>query len=94
MAKKLYVGNLSYDTTENSLQTLFAGAGEVVSVAIITDRETGANRGFAFVEMATDEGSRNAIERFDGYSMDDRQIKVNEAKERPSGGRSGSRSRY
>lgn len=94
MTKRLYIGNLSYDTTESSLQTLFAEAGEVVSVAIITDRETGANRGFGFVEMATEEGTRNAIERFDGYSMGDRQIKVNEAKERVSNGHSGARPRY
>jgi RNA recognition motif-containing protein len=94
LAKKLYVGNLSYNTTESGLQTLFAEAGEVTSVAIITDRETGAKRGFAFVEMATDEASKSAIQRFDGYNLDDRQIKVNEARERTTGGRVGNHSRY
>lgn len=99
MTKKLYIGNLSYDTTESGLQSLFSEAGEVTSVAIITDRETGANRGFAFVEMATDEAMQSAIERFDGYNLDNRQLKVNEAKDRPAagsngGGRDRNRSRY
>jgi RNA recognition motif-containing protein len=94
VAKKLYVGNISFDTTETGLHTLFAQAGEVASVAIITDRDTGANRGFAFVEMATPEAAQTAIERFDGSTLDDRQIKVNEAKERTNAGSTGSRSRY
>lgn len=95
MAKRLYVGNLSYQTTESGLNELFAQVGEVASVAVITDRDTGANRGFAFVEMVTDEAARDAIQRFDGYTLDDRQIKVNEAKERSDGpSRGGGRSRY
>ena len=80
MAKKLYVGNLSYDTTENSLQTLFAGAGEVVSVAIITDRETGRSKGFGFVEMSTDTEAQNAINKFNGADWEGRPMTVNEAK--------------
>jgi RNA recognition motif-containing protein len=63
MAKKLYIGNLSYDTTEDGLRTLFADVGPVESVSVITDRMSGRSRGFAFVEMATDEGAAEAINR-------------------------------
>jgi RNA recognition motif-containing protein len=94
VAKKLYIGNLSYNTTENALRDLFAEAGEVASVAIITDRETGANRGFGFVEMATDQGCADAIRRFDGFTLDDRALKVNEARDRDAAPRGGGRSRY
>jgi cold-inducible RNA-binding protein len=82
MAKKLYVGNLSYDSTAEDVRTLFAGAGEVVDVAIIMDRETGRSRGFGFVEMATEEGGREAIKRFDGYMLGNRKLTVNEARPR------------
>jgi len=82
MAKKLYVGNLSYDSTAEDVRTLFAGAGEVVDVAIIMDRETGRSRGFGFVEMATEEGGREAIRRFDGYVLRNRKLTVSEARPR------------
>ncbi len=89
MAKKLYVGNLSYSTTEEVVRELFAQVGEVESVALITDRETGRAKGFGFVEMATEEGSQEAIKRFNGYTLDGRPLTVNEARpreERSGGG--------
>jgi RNA recognition motif-containing protein len=92
MAKKLYVGNLAYGSTEEQLRTLFSQAGEVKDVAIITDRETNRSRGFGFVEMVTDEGAKEAIKRFNGYSLDNRQLTVNEARpreERAGGGGGG-----
>jgi len=82
MAKNLYVGNLSYTTTEDSLREAFAAYGEVARVNIITDRETGRPRGFGFVEMATDEGAQAAIEGLNGQSLDGRQIRVAEANPR------------
>ncbi|PJF35420.1 MAG: RNA-binding protein [Candidatus Thermofonsia Clade 1 bacterium] len=82
MAKKLYVGNLSYESTPENVRALFAEAGEVVDVAIIMDRETGRSRGFGFVEMATDEGGREAIKRFDGFVFQNRKLTVNEARPR------------
>lgn len=91
MTKKLYVGNLSYSTTEEQIRALFTQAGAVDSVALITDRETGRTKGFGFVEMNTEEGSQEAIKRFNGYSLDDRSLTVNEARPREerSGGNSG-----
>ncbi len=86
MAKKLYVGNLSYGVTEDQLRDLFADAGEVASVAVITERDTGRSKGFGFVEMATDEGAQEAIRRFNGYNFDNRDIVVNEARPREEGG--------
>jgi cold-inducible RNA-binding protein len=89
MTKKLYVGNMSYKTTEAQIRELFAQAGEVSEVTLVTDRETGRIKGFGFVEMATEEGSKEAIKRFNGYSLDDRTLTVNEARpreERSSGG--------
>ena len=83
MAKNLYVGNLSYDTTEESLRSAFAAFGEVARVNIITDRETGRPRGFGFVEMATEEAAQAAIEGLNGQSVDGRQIRVAEANPRP-----------
>ena len=82
MAKKLYVGNLSYDTTEESLRKHFEDFGTVESVAIITDRMSGRSKGFGFVEMATDEEAKAAIEGCDGKALDDREIKVNVARPR------------
>ncbi len=89
MTKKLYVGNMSYDTTQDQIRELFSQAGEVSDVALITDRETGRPKGFGFVEMATEEGSKEAIKRFNGYSLDNRNLTVNEARpreERSGGG--------
>ncbi len=89
MAKKLYVGNLSYNTTEAQVRALFSQVGEITDVALITDRETGRAKGFGFVEMATDEAAQEAIKRFNGYTLDNRNLTVNEARpreERPSRG--------
>jgi RNA recognition motif-containing protein len=80
MGKRIYVGNLSYDTTEGALRTLFAEYGEIESVSMITDRDTGRPKGFAFVEMATEQAANAAISALNGKSVDDREIKVNEAK--------------
>jgi cold-inducible RNA-binding protein len=93
MGKNIYVGNMSYDTTEDGLRTLFAAHGEVTSVNVITDRYTGRPRGFAFVEMATEEAAGAAIAALDGQDVDGRTLKVNEAKPRAprsgGGGRGG-----
>lgn len=89
MSQKLYVGNLSYTTTEAQIRDLFAQVGEVSSVSLITDRETGRAKGFGFVEMSTNEQAQEAIKRFNGYSLDDRTLTVNEARpreERSGGG--------
>jgi RNA recognition motif-containing protein len=83
MEKKLYVGNLSYDTNQSGLETLFSGAGEVVEATVIMDRETGRSKGFGFVEMADETGAAAAIERFNGTDLDGRTIKVAEASPRP-----------
>jgi cold-inducible RNA-binding protein len=80
MAKKLYVGNMSYDTTEDALHALFAGVGSVESVNIITDRMSGRPKGFGFVEMATEEEAQAAISQLNGTTLDDRQISVAEAR--------------
>jgi RNA recognition motif-containing protein len=91
MAKKLYVGGLSYDTTENSLREYFSQAGNVESAAVITDKMTGRSKGFGFVEMTTDDEAQKAIEMFNGKDFEGRSLTVNEARpkeERPkSGGR-------
>jgi RNA recognition motif-containing protein len=80
MAKKLYVGNLGYATTESALTELFAAVGEVVSVNLITDRMTGRSRGFAFVEMAEQSGAEEAINQLNGREVDGRALKVAEAR--------------
>ena len=87
---KIYVGNLSYQTTGDDLQTLFEQVGEVRSASIIEDRDTGRSRGFGFVEMANREDGEVAIERFNGLDLQGRTLTVNEAKPREDrGGRSG-----
>ncbi len=89
METKLYVGNLSYDTTEEKLRTLLGQAGTVASVDIIKDRDTGRPKGFAFVTMGSQAEAEKAISMFDGKSLDNRAIKVNIARpreERPRGG--------
>lgn len=94
MEVKLYVGNLSYQTTENDLRTLFAKAGQVASVALIKDRDTGNSKGFAFVEMSTQAEAQKAVSMLNGFSLEDRELKVNLAKpreERSGGGGFGNR---
>ncbi|GHV17391.1 RNA-binding protein [Spirochaetia bacterium] len=83
MAKKLYVGNLSYNTYEENLRTLFAQFGTVESVKIITDRDTGNSKGFAFVEMSSDQEAQAAIAGTNSAELDGRIIKVNEAMDKP-----------
>jgi cold-inducible RNA-binding protein len=88
MATKLYVGNLSFNTTEGDLQRLFEAAGRVVSCNIIMDKFTNKSRGFGFVEMSSQEEANKAIADFNGKDMDGRALTVNEAKpreERPRG---------
>lgn len=82
MGKKLYVGNLAYETTESTLTELFEGTGEVVSTSIITDRMSGRSKGFGFVEMADEAAAQQAIGQFDGQVLDGRPIKVAEARPR------------
>jgi len=82
MGKKLYVGNLSYDTTAAQLETLFSQAGTVVESTVITDRDTGRSKGFGFVEMTEDSAAAAAIEQLNDTELDGRSIKVAEAKPR------------
>ena len=89
MSMKLYVGNLSFETSSDDLQQLFAQAGTVQSVNVIEDRETGRSRGFAFVEMASKEEGNAAIQQFNGRDVGGRALNVNEAK--PRDDRGGSR---
>ena len=92
MAKKLYVGNLAFQTTSQDLQQLFAQAGTVESASVIEDRDTGQSKGFAFVEMSTEEEAAAAIEQFNGKEVAGRALKVNEARpreNRPGGGGGG-----
>mgnify|MGYP000874303826 CR=1 FL=1 len=83
MGKKLYVGNLSYNTYENALRDLFAAYGQVDSVKIITDRDSGQSKGFCFVEMGSDAEAQAAIQGVNGREVDGRQLKVNEAMDKP-----------
>ena len=82
MESKLYVGNLSYSTTEDGLRELFSQAGTVTSVAIITDRDSGRSKGFGFVEMASQVDAENAISKFNGTMLQDRALTVNIARPR------------
>ncbi len=92
MATNLYIGNVSFETTNSDLEALFAQVGTVSSVNIIMDRDTGRSRGFGFVEMGADSEAQAAIEQFDGYELQGRALKVNEAKPRePRGGGGGGR---
>ena len=108
MSKRIYVGNLSYQTTENDLTNLFEEVGQVESVSIITDRDTGRSKGFAFVEMSAEDADK-AITQFNGTEINGRALTVNEARPREdrsggggrggyggrnSGGRGGYGSRY
>lgn len=85
MAKKLYVGNLSYDTDNDSLKVAFEKVGPVASANVITDKFSGRSRGFGFVEMENDDDASKAIDAWDGKDLDGRTIKVNEAKPLDSG---------
>lgn len=86
---KIYVGNLSFNTTEQALEDLFAEKGQVDEVALITDRDTGRPRGFGFVTMGNDDEARAAIEAYNGVEFDGRTLNVNEAKPKTGGGGGG-----
>ena len=83
---KLYVGNLSFNTSNYDLEELFGQVGTVESANVVEDRETGRSRGFGFVEMSSKEEGENAIEQFNGKEVDGRELKVNEAKPREDRG--------
>jgi RNA recognition motif-containing protein len=89
MARKLYVGNLPYDTGEQDLQALFGDAGTVESVNVMRDMATGRARGFAFVVMASVEDAQKAIDKFNDYQLGGRNLTVNEARPKPQGGGGG-----
>ena len=94
--EKLYIGNLSYSVTETELNELFSPKGEVVSVKIISDQQTGRSKGFGFVEMSTKEASEAVISAFNGYDLKGRPMRVNKSVDKPrrsSGGGGGSRGR-
>ena len=82
MSTKLYVGNLAFQTTSQELQQLFGQAGTVQSASVVEDRDTGRSRGFAFVEMSSQEEANSAIEQYNGKELGGRALKVNEAKPR------------
>jgi len=82
MAKKLFVGGLNWDTTDDGLRQAFASHGEIAEAKVITDRDTGRSRGFGFVTFAEDEEGKTAISKMDGTNLDGKTIKVNEAQER------------
>ncbi len=84
MSKKIYVGNMNYNTTEDSIRDLFSNYGEVLSVNMITDRYTGRFKGFAFIEMETDDEANNAIKSINGHELDGRELRVAEARNRDS----------
>ena len=84
MAKKIYVGNLSYHTTDDTLRNTFAQFGDVLSANIIIDRYTGNSKGFGFVEMSSDQSASAAIAGLNSKELDGRQLRVNEANEKPA----------
>ena len=89
MGNRIYVGNLPYSADNAQLSQMFSAYGDVVDVRVITDRDTGQSKGFAFVEMSTEEAARRAISELNGTMLDNRALRLDEASERPSGGRSG-----
>ncbi len=90
MGRKLYVGNLPYSATEQTLHETFSQCGSVDSVNMITDRDTGQSKGFGFIEMSSDSEAQKAIQELNASTLEDREIKVNEAKPKaPRGGRGG-----
>jgi RNA recognition motif-containing protein len=97
MPKKIYVGNISFKTTDSDLSAMFGEVGQVESVQIITDRETGRSKGFGFIQMTDDAAADKAIERFNGKEVDGRALTVNEARpmeRKDSGPRGGRGGRY
>lgn len=89
MNNRLYVGNLSFDTSADAVRTAFAELGQVDDVYLVTDRATGRSRGFAFVTMSTPEEAQRAIQEMDGRMLDGRPLRVNEAEQKPRGGGGG-----
>ena len=89
MGSKVFVGNLDFNTSKTEVQTLFSEVGEIRDVFLPTDRESGRPRGFAFVEFANDADAAKAIEKFNGYQLSGRALRVNAADDRPRGGRPG-----
>ena len=89
MESKLYVGNLAYNTREDAIRELFEQAGTVTAVDIIKDRETGSSKGFAFVQMSSQEEAENAIRMLNGYRLDNREIRVSIARPREERGEGG-----
>jgi cold-inducible RNA-binding protein len=94
MAMKLYVGNLSFQTSSSDLQELFSQAGTVESASVVEDRDTGRSRGFGFVEMSSKEEGEKAIQQFNGKEMGGRALTVNEAKPRENRGGGGGGNRF
>jgi RNA recognition motif-containing protein len=89
MGRKIFVGNLSFNTTNQDLESLFGGIGTCESASVVTDRATGRSRGFGFVEMSSADEAQRAIEQLNGKDLQGRSINVSEAKERSSGGGGG-----
>lgn len=85
MPKKLYVGNLSYDVTDDELSRLFGQCGQVGSARIVKDRDSGKSKGYGFVEMPNDDEAKHAVSRMQGFDFKGRPLKVDEAQERPAG---------
>lgn len=92
--KRVFVGNLSFQTTEDDLRDLFQGSGTVDSIHVITDRDTGRSRGFAFVEMPNDEEASKAIGALNGTELGGRALNINEARPKTEGGGRGGQNRY
>ena len=90
MAKKIYAGNLSFQTNDDTLRHAFSMFGDVVSCSVVIDRYTNSSKGFGFVEMATEEAASAAISGMNGQNLDGRQIRVSEANDKPKGDRGGS----
>ena len=86
MGRKIFIGNLAFETTSQDLEGLFASIGTCESASVITDRETGRSRGFAFVEMSSASEAQKAISTLNSHELQGRALKVSEANERPSGG--------
>lgn len=92
MSKRLFVGNLTFQTTDDELRGTFESYGSVADVKVVMDRDSGRSRGFAFVEMSTEDGARKATEALNGATLDGRPLRVSEAEERRSSGGPGGRS--